>query len=344
MSVSLSLIALAGSNPAQAEVKPEMPEPTTTVVAAPAEGMPEMEMPENGISIKPLVPTDLTLRQLARTETPGQSRWLTNFERAHAESLRLDVPLVVHFSAAWCGPCQKMEREVLNRPELKSLFGKEIVGVKIDGPSNEELLKRFNIVAYPTDILITTDGNVAAQRQGFQSTTNYMTLMRRLADSREIQGEYGVKEGPSASEMKPVNKDQPRSMTLEGNHQLIGLSGYSPVTLKKDRVWRKGVGKITTVFQGVTYRFVDKFELIEFQSDPENFIPGFHGCDPVQLIDESRQVPGKIQLGAIYDDRMYFFDTKAAREMFKLNPAKYAKSTRTVVAGDIDEALSCCSN
>ena len=336
MSVSLSLIALSGIH-GPVPIRPELPQPVRVeAVTASMESVPtEVALNEN-----PVLPANLTLRQIALDEVPGESRWLSNFERANAEAQRLGVPLVVHFSAAWCVPCQKMEREVLNRSDLKKLFGRDIVAVKVDGPNNQELLEQFSVLAYPTDVLISKDGNVIARRQGFQTTNDYLTLLKRLAASREIQGEYGVKDGPSATLLEPIDTRAPRSLKLEDDHDVIGLSGYSPVTLKKNKVWRRGEAEITSVFQGITYRFSNREEQTEFESSPEDFVPGFHGCDPVQLVDESRPIPGQVRIGAVYEGRMYFFDSEAAREMFKINPAKYAKSTRMVAVDDLDETLT----
>jgi YHS domain-containing protein len=336
LSVSLSLIALAGIN-GPAITQPEMPEPVRVTAAATS-----MDSVEKRYAIKdsPVLPANLTLRQISRKEVPGESRWLSNFEHANAEAQRLGVPLVVHFAAPWCVPCQKMEREVLNGSELKQLFGRDIVAVKVDGPSNQELLEQFSVLAYPSDVLISTDGNVIARRQGFQSADGYLTLLKHLAASREIQGEYGVKDGPLTTLPEPIDDDAPRCLKLENDYDVIGLAGYSPVALKKDKVWHRGDADITCVFQGVTYRFASREEQTEFESAPEDFVPGFHGCDPVQLVDESRPIPGRVRIGAVYEDRMYFFDSVAAREMFKLNPQKYARSTRMFAVNDLNETLT----
>ena len=331
MSVSLSLIALAGINgpAASPEILPQPPIRVATM---------SRTVESLAKTIKPQLPTDLTLRDLTRNEVPAQTRWLTDYQKATDEAQRLGVPMVVHFGAPWCQPCQKMEREVLNRPELNRLFGQELVGVKIDGPENMELLEKFSVVAYPCDILISTDGTVIARRQGFQSADKYQTLLKRLAASREIQGEYGVKEGPSATELEPIARSR-RSLSLESDHEVIGLSGYSPVSLKKNKVWRDGEARFTSIFQGITYRFASAEEQKQFNRAPKDFIPGFHGCDPVQLVDESRPIPGQVHIGAVFGDRMYFFDTEAARELFKINPAKYAGSSRMVAVDEIDETL-----
>ena len=38
-------------------------------------------------------------------------------------------PLLVHFSAIWCPPCSKLDREVLKSPDVKQLLGDRFIGV-----------------------------------------------------------------------------------------------------------------------------------------------------------------------------------------------------------------------
>lgn len=63
--------------------------------------------------------------------------------------------LLIDFFAAWCKPCQKMEKEVYARTELESEGGVRIL--KIDTDRLPEVAKEFEIKALPT--LVVLDGN-----------------------------------------------------------------------------------------------------------------------------------------------------------------------------------------
>lgn len=82
-----------------------------------------------------------------------------NFE---SEVVRSNIPVLVDFWAAWCGPC-KMVAPVVE--ELaKEYYGKLKVA-KIDVDVNQDVAMAFGIMSIPT-LLIFKDGRVADQLIG----------------------------------------------------------------------------------------------------------------------------------------------------------------------------------
>ena len=119
--------------------------------------------------------------------TPGDIRsdevgspWFTDFEKAHQRAQELQCPLLIHFFAHWCAPCQMMERQVLHHPEVTTNLGKRIVAVKVLQPQNPELSRKFGIQALPTDIVIDPSGKVVWRNESFVNRSRYVQLLARV--------------------------------------------------------------------------------------------------------------------------------------------------------------------
>jgi len=64
--------------------------------------------------------------------------------------IQSDKPVLVDFTATWCGPC-KMMAPILH--EVKSAMGDKITIIKIDVDKNPEVSGQFQVQSVPTLIL-----------------------------------------------------------------------------------------------------------------------------------------------------------------------------------------------
>jgi len=240
--------------------------------------------------------------------------WHTDFSIAQAEAARLGKPLLLHFHAAWCGPCRTMEQQVLNTPQVLGELGTSVVGVKIDSDYHPDLTHRFGVVGLPTDVFVSPEGNVVTRTSGSSRVSAYAATMSQMG---RRHGDNKVTE--TAEDVKRVSNDE----VDEGDEPL--LNGYSPVAIMQDQLWQQGSHEFAVIYKGRLYHLGDEEQLEQFEAAPEQFAPAMLGYDPVELSTGGKQVDGDIRFGAFYRDRLYLLNSEANRQRFIENPAWYAQ-------------------
>jgi thiol-disulfide isomerase/thioredoxin/YHS domain-containing protein len=266
-------------------------------------------------------------------ETSSNTAWTKDYETALSESARLERPLLLHFHADWCLPCRRMDRDVLNSPELAAQLKQNFVGVKVDADKRPELLKKYGVRSLPADIVIGPDGKVLIQTQGYQEKGNYVARLDRL---RGRLAPPTVTLPDETSEGALVKRNQTLEDPLPPANPFPGLDGYSPVSLYTWREWRKGKPEFTAYHKGVSYQLVTKAELDDFNANPDQYVPRLLGCDPVILQKTDRAVPGSTKFGAYFDGALYLFQSVETRDEFKKSPLRFIKTRHVQNADEIE--------
>lgn len=116
----------------------------------------------------------------------------------------------------------------------------------------------------------------------------------------------------------------------EMRHQalIVALDGYCPVELSLHGRWTQGDQRWTAEYKGFKYCFSGNTQRQEFLSNPEKYIPGNGGYDPVLSVNEKRNIAGQVNYCAAYKGRIFMFTSSATQQAFHANPEMYVGSQK----------------
>lgn len=93
---------------------------------------------------------------------------MREFDTKLAEAKRDHKAVVLDFYADWCESCVWMDRNIFNQPQIKTAYS-DIVWIRADVTKNssfdQQLLKRFNVIAPPTIVFFDRSGQELSNQQ-----------------------------------------------------------------------------------------------------------------------------------------------------------------------------------
>jgi thiol-disulfide isomerase/thioredoxin len=108
----------------------------------------------------------------------GTSHAEPALDDAIKQAAAANKPLVIEFSAAWCGPCKVFEKDVLPDPLVQSSL-QHVVFVHYDAEVSPglEAASRYDVGGFPTFLVIDKGGGVGAKNVGFLDRNHFIDFV-----------------------------------------------------------------------------------------------------------------------------------------------------------------------
>lgn len=126
------------------------------------------------------------LRSPDRASISAREVWFDDYRSARDKAQSQIRPLLIFFRASWSAPDQRMEKDVIQRPDVLRFLRKSFVPVKVDIDKNAELQKRFEVHSLPTFVVMDRDDQTISRWEGYEDIDQFMTHLRNALKSEKL--------------------------------------------------------------------------------------------------------------------------------------------------------------
>ena len=106
-----------------------------------------------------------------------------NLEKAKKQAKKEGKLIFIDCYTSWCGPCKRMAATTFKDEEVGKLFNQSFINLKIDIVKDEDgasVARRYGIRAYPTLLMINSDGELIKQTLGFQTKDKLIAFAKSV--------------------------------------------------------------------------------------------------------------------------------------------------------------------
>jgi thioredoxin-like negative regulator of GroEL len=130
---------------------------------------------------------------LAAGPAAGQElRWRADYAAARKDAAAAGRPLLLDFSAEWCGPCKRMDATTFRDPAVAAAVTARTIPVRVDADRDAWLVKAAGVQAFPTLLLLSADGKVIARHEGFADAAAVTAFLRQAPEPRPAAVQQAV--------------------------------------------------------------------------------------------------------------------------------------------------------
>ncbi|WP_068179245.1 thioredoxin family protein [Mycobacterium sp. UM_CSW] len=118
------------------------------------------------------------------TRRSGHVREVASDQSAEPDTADLGLsrsgPTIVHFSAAWCGPCDRVRRVVHQLCEDMGDAGSPIAHLEIDLDADPATARRFSVLSLPTTLIFDANGQQRYRASGVPKAADLRSVLQPL--------------------------------------------------------------------------------------------------------------------------------------------------------------------
>lgn len=176
--------------------------------------------------------------------------WLHSFEDAKKMSKALNKPMLLDFTAYWCGPCKKMDSDVWSKDEVKQVM-ENFIPVKIDFDSERKLVNKYNVKGIPYIFIVDGWGNELYSFIGYRDKTQTLKILKNfsinMASIHQALTILEKSETSVFSNIRVAQKFQDVGFVVEGDAKKAFISRSNSYLKTSSKIAKKNIKVIQKI-------------------------------------------------------------------------------------------------
>lgn len=288
-------------------------------------------------------------------------RWLKDPQTAMQQAAATGRPVLMKFTADWCGYCKKMERTTFSDAQTAEVVHRDFVPLLIDADKHKGLTQQLKIRGLPATLIIAPDMTILDRITGYQTTAKLLPRLNAITASHQpasrvpalpaaqqkttvVQAEENPFEtNPFTTQQPPVAAPQqpvvpapgpavapPTPQTAMVATTTIGVpaqpafGGLCLTSVVDERQLIPGSDTVTGQYRGQQLYFRDVTQRDLFFQNPQKYWPMLDGICAGTYLESGQSVPGTLQHAAVFRNRVWLFRDRAQMLRFIESPAEHA--------------------
>lgn len=279
--------------------------------------------------------------------------WRRDFVKACQEANRLQRPVLLQFTAAWCGHCHTMLKHTFTDATIVARVNELFVPVLLDADEHPELIARLGIEAFPVTIVLSPDLRSMKKFIGYRNAAALDELLV-LSVPRQANATVGVavkgdirsadanhaapaarpgivdarvEEEEQAGEERAEEDSttEPALLPAPDAQPKLAFRGICLVSMLDTGAIVDGHAEFTSTHCGRIVRFASAEFKARFDHAPEKYWPMQDGRCVVSARDEDCDREGDPEIAAVYRNRLWFFADDDHRKAFAADSKSYGQ-------------------
>ena len=265
--------------------------------------------------------------------------WHEDLRKASAEASRLQKPMLLEFTASWCGYCHKMFRHTFTNERIVEHINGCFIPVKVDADAHKNLMEAVGVEGLPTTVIISPDLKVITKITGYQTAEQLEKHLQKICvPSRKKRTAVTASIGNPKANRPPANRPpqdrrtasrppispRPAARAVERPQQTkFAFGGHCLVGIQDKKDLLSGNPKYAATHRGKTVCFSTAEHKRLFESDSDRYWPVAGGACVVTAVSKNQIRIGDPEYALLYRGRLWFFVDAKSQNVFYADPEDF---------------------